>query len=221
MGQGGLKVLHLWRQKTQNPLPKKNFFRVQTEDLLRLLSVWTALYRFRHQSYAHAKPRAIRLFRSENPQILLDIKVLSTCFATPEGDSISGPFTPEYLAATLNYLKPGKCLELDSIFLEFILQIRPAFKSWLYNFLSSCIYQLKILRIWRRTLIVVIPKPEKPFGPKSYCLISVLCVPFKILKRLIYGYFEPIIGPLLPQEQAGFQHMRLTIDQATLLGGKT
>jgi len=32
--------------------------------------------------------------------------------------------------------------------------------------------------------------------------ISVLCVPFKILERLIYARVETIIDPLLPQEQA-------------------
>ena len=57
------------------------------------------------------------------------------------------------------------------------------------------------LKIW----IVVIPKPEKPLeDPKSYCPISVVCVPFRILERLIYARVQPIVDPLLPQEQAGF-----------------
>ena len=41
-----------------------------------------------------------------------------------------------------------------------------------------------------------------------------LCVPFKILERLSV---EHIIGPLLPQEQAGFRHGRSTVDQVTHL----
>ena len=66
--------------------------------------------------------------------------------------------------------------------------------------------QLKIPKIWRRALVVAIPKPEKPLGdPKSYCPISLLCVTYKILKRLIYARVETIINPLLPQEQAGFR----------------
>jgi len=44
-----------------------------------------------------------------------------------------------------------------------------------------------------------------------------LCVPFKTLERLIYTRVEPIIDPLLPQEQAGFRHGRSTINQVTLL----
>ena len=40
--------------------------------------------------------------------------------------------------------------------------------------------QLKIPKIWRRALIVVIPKQEKPLGdPKSYRPISLLRAPFK------------------------------------------
>jgi len=58
--------------------------------------------------------------------------------------------------------------------------------------------QLKIPKIWRRALVVGIPKPEKPLGdPKSYCPISLLCVPFEILERLIYARVETIIDPLL------------------------
>jgi len=38
-------------------------------------------------------------------------------YGTPEGNSISGPFTPEELAVTLGHLKPGKSPGMDSIFL--------------------------------------------------------------------------------------------------------
>ena len=53
--------------------------------------------------------------------------------------------------------------------------------------------------------------------PKSYRPISLLCVPYKILERLIYIRIEPIVDPLLPQEQAGFQQGRSTVDQTVLL----
>jgi len=79
---------------------------------------------------------------------------------------------------------------------------------------------LKIPKIWRRALIVAILKPEKPLGdPRSYRPISLLCVPFKILERLIYACVDPIIDPLLPREQAGFRHGKTTVDQVTLLTG--
>ena len=50
-------------------------------------------------------------------------------------------------------------------------------------------------------------------NPKSYQPISLLCVPYKILERLIYAGVEPIIDPLLPKEQGGFRHGKSTVDQ--------
>ena len=91
-------------------------------------------------------------------------------------------------------------------------------KSWLGDFLSSCLRRLKIPKIWRRALVVAIPKPGKPVGdPKSYRPISLLCVPYKILERLIYARVEPLIDPLLPKEQAGFRREKSTVDQVVLL----
>ena len=93
-----------------------------------------------------------------------------------------------------------------------------ALKSWLNNFLSSCMRQLKLPKIWRRTLVVVVPKRNKHLGdPKSCKPMCLLCVPFKILERLIYACVEPIIDPLLPREQAEFRRGRSTIDLVTPL----
>jgi len=136
---------------------------------------------------------------------------------TPGDHRISEPFRPEELAAAVRRLNPGKSRGLDSIFPEFILHTGSALKSWFYDFLASCMRQLKIPNIWRRALIVAIPKPEKPLGDaKSYRPISLLCVPFKILERL-NARVAPIIDPLLRWEQAGFRHRRSAVDQVTLL----
>ena len=65
--------------------------------------------------------------------------------------------------------------------------------------------------------MVAIPKPMKPSGKaKSYRNVSLLCVPFKITKRLIYACIELIVDPLFPQKQAGFRRGRSTRDQGTL-----
>ena len=66
--------------------------------------------------------------------------------------------------------------------------------------------------------MVAIPKPGKPVGdPKSYRPISLLCVPYKSLERLIYARVEPLIDPLLPKEQAGFRRGKSTVNQVVLL----
>ena len=66
--------------------------------------------------------------------------------------------------------------------------------------------------------MVAIPKPGNPVeDPKSYRPISLLCVPYKILERLIYARVEPLIDPLLPKEQAGFRRGKSIVDQVVLL----
>ena len=91
-------------------------------------------------------------------------------------------------------------------------------KSWLRGLLSSCLRQLKILKVWRRALVVVILKSKKSVeDPESYRPIFLLCVPYKILERLIYACIKPIVDPLLPGEQAGGRHGKSTVDQVVLL----
>ena len=58
----------------------------------------------------------------------------------------------------------------------------------------------------------------RPAGdPKSYRPISLLCVPYRILSRLIYARVELLIDLLLPKEQAGFRRRKSTVDQVVLL----
>ena len=137
---------------------------------------------------------------------------------TPDAVNIFDNFSHREFAAALQHLKPGKAPGPDSICPELILHAGAALKSWLRDFLSSCLCRLKIPKIWRRALVVAIPKPGNPVGyPKSYRPISLLCVPYKILERLIYARVEPLIDPLLPKEQAGFRRGKSTVDQVVLL----
>ena len=125
---------------------------------------------------------------------------------TPDAVNISDNFSQREFAAALQHLKPGKAPGPDSICSELILHDGAALKSWLRDFISSCLRRLKIFKIWRRALVVAIPKPAKPVGdPKSYRPIYLLCVPYKIFERLIYARVEPLVNPLLPKEQAGFR----------------
>ena len=88
---------------------------------------------------------------------------------TPDAVNISDNFSQRKFAATLQHLKPGKTPGPDSICPELILYAGAALKSWLRDFLSSCLRRLKIPKIWRRALVVAIPKPTKPvWDPKSY-----------------------------------------------------
>ena len=146
-------------------------------------------------------------------------EVSDLCRADPlHPVNVSGSFSHQEFAAALQHLKPGKAPGPDSICPELIIHAGAGLKSWLRGFLSSCLHHLKIPEIWRRALVVAVPKPSKPVeDPRSYRPISLLCVPYKILERLIYAPVEPLIDPLLPREQAGFRRGRSTVDQVTLL----
>ena len=128
--------------------------------------------------------------------------------------NISGSFTSREFTIALQHLKPGEAPGPYTICPEFIFHAGAA----LCGFLSSCLHRLKISIIWRRALVVAIPKPKKPEeDPKSYHPISLFCGPYKILERLIHTRVEPIIDPQLPRWLAGFRHGISTVDQAVLL----
>ena len=87
---------------------------------------------------------------------------------TPDAVNISDNFSQREFTAALQYLKPGKAPGLDSICPELILHAGAALKSCLRDFLSSCLHRLKIPKIWRRALVVAIPKTRKARGgPKE------------------------------------------------------
>ena len=102
--------------------------------------------------------------------------------------------------------------------MELITHAGATLKSWLRGFLSSNLRHLKIPKVWKKALVVAIPNLKKPVeDPKSYCPISLLCVPCKILERLIHARVERIVDPLLPREQAVFRRGSSTVDQTVSL----
>ena len=132
--------------------------------------------------------------------------------------TISDIFSQREFTAALQHLKPGKAPGPDSICPALIIHAQADLKSWLHDFLSSCLRRLKIVKIRRKALVVAIPKPTKPVGdPKSYRTISLVYVPYKILERFIYARVEPLINTLLLKEQAGFRRGKSTVDQVVLL----
>ena len=150
---------------------------------------------------------------------LISQKVSDLWRVTPASPmNTSKRFISQEFAAALKQPKPGIAPSPDSIFTEVITHAGATLKSWLRGFLSSSLRHLKIPKVWKRALVVAIPKLKKPVeDPKSYRPISLLCVPCKILERLIHARVERIVDPLLPREQAGFRRGRSTVDQTVLL----
>ncbi|KAJ4944262.1 hypothetical protein JOQ06_012807 [Pogonophryne albipinna] len=122
------------------------------------------------------------------------------------------------LSEAISKLKPGKSPGHNNIHPEFVTHQSTTTSGWLCAFFSSCYRRSKLPKIWRRASIIALPKPNKPAeDPKSYRPISLLCVPFKILERMIHSRIEPVVDSQLPREQAGFRCGRSTVDQVTLL----
>ena len=137
---------------------------------------------------------------------------------TPDAVNIFDTFSQREFTVALQHLKPGKAPDSDSICPKLIIHVGAALKFWLRDFLSSCLRRLKIPKIWRKAHVVTIPKLTKLVGdPKSYQPISLLCVLYNILERLIYARVVPLIDPLLPKEQTGFRRGKSSVDQIVLL----
>ena len=90
----------------------------------------------------------------------------------------------------------------------------------LRGFYSNCFSNLTKPKIWRKATVIAIPKFNTPTDDSKNCRpISLLCVPFKLLERLLLARLEPIIDPHLPDEQVGFRRGRSTVHQIVNLTG--
>ena len=145
-------------------------------------------------------------------------EVSSLSRAATADANLSSDFTVEELEAATKKLKSGKAPGRDNIHPDFVIHQSAKTTAWLCSFFTSCFRRSKLPKTWLRTTVVALPKPNTPAqDPKSYRPISLLCVPFKILERLIHSRIDPVVDPQLPREQAGFRHGRSTVDQVTLL----
>ena len=130
------------------------------------------------------------------------------------GGHLTTPFTTLELIATIKLLKGGKTQDPDNIPPEFMMHFGKKCLEWVHKFYSSCFEHTVISKIWRRATVVAILKPKKPVGdPKSYRPISLLCVPYKILEKLILARINPVMESQLPMKQAGFRQGRSTVQQ--------
>ena len=132
--------------------------------------------------------------------------------------NLSGEFIKDEMKLAIKHLKPNKAAGIDNIHPEFILHQCSKATEWLRSFFSLYFFTSKLPKIWRRAKVIALLKPNKLLeDPKGYRPITLLCVPYKILERLLHARLEPVIDPKLPKEQAGFRCGKSTVDQVTLL----
>ena len=158
-------------------------------------------------------PDADKAFTRE---ITVEVRELRTA---PSADmNLSGEFTMKEIEAAIKRQKANKAPGPDNIHPEFIIHHGKKAKEWLLQLYSMCLKTSRLPKIWRRAKIIALAKPSKPLeDPKSYRPISLLCVPYKLLERLLHARLEPVVETILPREQAGFRRGKSTTDQVTLL----
>ena len=95
-------------------------------------------------------------------------------------------FTINEMSAALKTMTSGKAPGPDDIHPLFILHLHNSATNWLRLFLSACLTFQAIPKIWGKAKVIGILKPNKPAEqPNSYRPISLLCIPFKLMERLI------------------------------------
>ena len=131
-----------------------------------------------------------------------------------QSDDIFEPFTMNELQSAIKHMKPGKAAGLDGIAVEMILHFGDRARSWLLALFNKCASTYRIPRIWRRERVVALVKPGKdPNLPKSYRLIPLLCITYKLYERMIMSRLAPTIEDQLTPDQAGFRPGRSCCSQ--------
>ena len=95
------------------------------------------------------------------------------------------PFTEEHYKKGITTLKNNKAAGIDDVLVEQLNNLGPRAHRWLHSMLNVCFIENGIPKVWRKSKIIAILKPEKDSAiPKSYRPISLLCHMYKLYERL-------------------------------------
>ncbi|UYV73997.1 hypothetical protein LAZ67_11001769 [Cordylochernes scorpioides] len=90
--------------------------------------------------------------------------------------------------------------------------------KWMAKLFTNILSTGSIPSVWKQAKVLAILKPGKTSDdPNNYRPISLLCIPYKILERIILNRISPIIEEHLPIEQAGFRPGRNCAEQTLAL----
>ena len=136
----------------------------------------------------------------------------------PATSNFSRSITLEEVMDAILCLRAGKAPGVDLVHAEFLCHLGICTLQWLSGFLSNCLETSTIPAIWRQAKVTAILKPKKPAeDPRSYRPISLLCISYKLMERIILIRINDIVEAHLPHEQAGFRRGRSTTDQIVRL----
>ena len=111
-------------------------------------------------------------------------------------------------------LKNNKAARLDDMLCEQIKHFGEATLRWLLQMMNSILKTQKLPKLWRKSKVIAILKPEKDSTlPKSYRPISLLCHTYKLFERMILNRLNPLIETMIIDQQAGFRPGKSTTGQ--------
>lgn len=100
----------------------------------------------------------------------------------------------------------GKAAGPDDLRNEQIVNFGSSAKQWLFELINRCLNEGNILKVWRKSYVIAIPKPVKQLNDaKHFRPISLLCTLYKLFDRIILNRLSPGIDDKLIPEQAGFR----------------
>ena len=124
-------------------------------------------------------------------------------------DTNFSPFSPDSVEAAIKNSRNSTAEGPDQITMLHLKHLGPAGITYLCNIFNNSVKSISIPAIWKRAVIVPIPKPNKnPNDSKSYRPISLLCPASKILERLLLPFLTSVL-PTNPT-QHGFKPLHST-----------
>jgi len=112
--------------------------------------------------------------------------------------SLPHPFTEEEISAALQTTKPATAPGYDNIHVEFLKNLGPKARTWLFKFFSRIMATHSIPKIWRKAKVIAVEKPSKdPSLAANYRPISLLSVCYKLLEHLALQRISPTVKGLL------------------------
>lgn len=119
--------------------------------------------------------------------------------------SLGADFSLEEINTALNKTKINKADGYDDMYSEFLKFSELKTHAWLTIFYSEILKSGHLLKLFKRAKVIALLKPGKDWlDAADFRPISLLSVPFKLLKRIILERIQPHIDKLIPVEQARF-----------------
>lgn len=137
---------------------------------------------------------------------------------SPRFSHLSRAFTLDEINLAILSMKNGKASGADCIYPEFLTYSGPRTRTWLAKFYSNIVATNKLPTAFKITKIIALLKHGKKHDkPENYRPIALLSTAFKLLERLLFNRIAPIIGKVVPKEQAAYTKGRSCADQVLSL----